>query len=331
MLARALSRFGRRRLVGQSVPAHRLTPDHVVWGYRLFLDREPENREVVRGKARANANTSALRLEFLSSYEFRRSHPELGLFLEPTVVIKEIGSGLRLFVDLSDEFVGLCIARGAYEVEEAAFVRSRVEPGQTVVDVGANIGFFTVLLADLVQSTGRVFAFEPLESNIGLMLDSLRENRQTARVVVRRAAVGETAGVAELVVNRYSRNSGDSYLGAPNDDLPPGCEIETVPVVRLDDERLTTPVDFVKIDVEGAELLALRGARALLTRDRPTILCEINPRQLMLVSGCQPADFIAEVESYGYHCRLLRGGALLDDADDLNRPDVRSVVFERRP
>jgi FkbM family methyltransferase len=329
MLGRALARLRRRRSDDGARAVGRITPDHVVWAYRLLLDREPENRDVVLEKVGSNPTSETLRSGFLISPEFVRNNPEFAYFTERTVVIKEVGDGLRLFADLSDHLVGLAIVQDLYEPEETAFVRSLVEPGQTAIDVGANIGYFSVVLADLVGPGGRVHAFEPLEANVRLLTASLRENGFADRVVVHRAAVSDAPGWGDIVVNTASGVSAGTYLDAGRGEHPPDHAIQRVPVVCLDGVDLPVPVHFVKVDVEGAELLVLRGARELLRRDHPTLLCEINPRQLALVSGCRPADFVAEVESYGYRCRALGGEPLRQDGSD-SRPDVRSVVFEPR-
>ena len=70
------------------------------------------------------------------------------------------------------------------------------------------------------------------------------------------------------------------------------------------------PVSFIKLDVEGAEGLALRGARDLLRTDRPRVLAEINPDQLLKVSGTTAADLMAEMDALGFECRVLENGDL---------------------
>ncbi len=307
--------------------ADHLTEEHVIWGYRLFLDREPENQDVVRGKLEHQSNTMGLRLDFISSYEFRLHNPELGYITKQNIVIKEIANGQRLFIDLADHWIGLSVARGDYEVNEVAYVRSVVQPGQAVLDIGANIGYISMVLGNLVGPMGRVHAFEPVDGNATLLARSITENQLEDVVELTRAAVGEQSGISNMVVATNSMNSGGSFLDAGGGEMPGGHHRESIPVVALDDQQLRRPISFVKIDVEGAEPLALRGARRLLTEDRPIILCEINAPQLRLVSGCTPTEFISEVEAIGYRCQLLDGMTTRPDDGDLNRPGIRSVVF----
>jgi hypothetical protein len=94
----------------------------------------------------------------------------------------------------------------------------------------------------------------------------------------------------------------------------------------LDQYPLRRPISFIKIDIEGAEPLALRGAQDLLRADRPLILSELHPEQLAKVSNVQPAEFIAEMQGFGYRCHLFEHGRIGDAITSLEGP-VRTVVF----
>jgi FkbM family methyltransferase len=303
----------------------RVTRAHVVWAYRLLLDREPETEAAIRQKLGIWATTRDLRAAFMSSPEFQNLNPGLGLSMEPTVVIKELEPGLRLFVDLSDVFIGHGILRGEYERAERALVARTARSGMTVLDVGAHIGYFTVLMARLVGATGRVHAFEPLDSVATLLERSIRENRFEDRVCLARVAVGDGSGTRQLVFASRTLNSGGAYLAGPDGSVPAGHEERDVPVVALDDYPLRRPVAFIKVDVEGAEPLVFRGAERLLREDRPVVLAEVHPGQLERVCGLTPADVVAEMEGRGYECRDLDGGRVVRRVDR-----VRSVVFAPR-
>jgi len=304
-----------------------ITPEHVTWAYRLFLDRDPESEATVSANLRAWHTTRELRTSLMTSAEFRAKNPDLAYTNERNVVIKELENNTRLFIDLSDQVIGLGIVRGRYEQSEVEFVRRTVKPGQVVLDIGANIGFFTVTLATLVGPSGRVYAFEPLDHVADLLERSIHENQFQDRVILERAAVGQTASSGKLVFVRETLNSGGAYLDTRGAGAPSGHELKEVPVVCLDSYPLQRPVSFIKVDVEGAELLALRGARTVLETDRPAILSEINPVQLERVSGCSPDQFVSEIEEYGYHCHLLDHGSLTRKLPSPKSLDVVSVVF----
>lgn len=300
-----------------------LTREHVIWGYRLFLDREPESDFVIDEKVELNRDTKQLRANFMLSPEFGEKNPELTLFNDRNIVIKELDGKLRLFVDTADVVIGWGIIRGKYETEELDFVRRRVGPGQTVLDIGANIGLFTITMASLTGPTGKVYAFEPLDDLATLLARSVAENDFADRVVLERVAISDKPGSGQLISASKTTNAGGAYLKAG--EVPLGHNVNEVKLITLDTYPVRRPVHFIKIDVEGAELLAFRGAKELLKKDRPVILSEVHPEQLLKVSGCTVKEFVAEMESYNYRCHHLRGSQLvpLDTDDDA----VKSVVL----
>src|SRR5215208_1525840 len=171
-----------------------LTREHVIWAYRLLLDRDPENDDVIGPKLAGSRTTAELRHHLITSAEFREKNPDFAQTNDPTVVIKEIAPGVRLFIDLSDHVIGLNILRGGYEREEIEFVRSVLNAGDTAIDVGGHIGFFTMQMAAMVGPTGAIYSFEPYGPNAELLERSVDENRLEDRVTFQRAAVGAITG-----------------------------------------------------------------------------------------------------------------------------------------
>ncbi len=307
--------------------ADRVDREAVRWAYRLYLDREPESEDVVQQFVSACATTRDLRRALMSSAEFRGSNPET-LFFAPVSarVITEIAHGDRLFVDLSDTAIGANVVFGTYERPETQWIEAHVSAGDTVVDIGANIGYFTMLMALAVGPRGRVHAFEPVRENADLLERSVVENRFDDRVVIHRMALGKVTGnaaLATLTLAAGSQNSGGSFL-AESAGVPSGHEMRTVPVSRLDDVVLGERVSLVKIDVEGAEPLVFDGARRLLKRDTPWILSEINAVQLRRVSGVTPRELIQLMKGLGYDCIALEGSQVIEDHAS---ETVCSVVF----
>lgn len=308
-----------------------LTREHIIWAYRILLDREPESDAMIQGRLNDLKTTQELRADLMTAPEFRLNNPGLLPYArERTVVIKELDERLRLFIDLSDPLVGLNVLRGCYEPSETAFVKRMVKPGQTVLDIGANIGFFTVIMASLVGAAGKVYAFEPLDQNYTLLERSIAENRLEAIVTVERKAVGESSHSARLVflgLEQGAPGFAGTFILRSDLDAPAGHETQAVDMVALDEYALTHPVGFIKMDIEGAEPLAMRGAEKLLRDDRPVILSEINPPALAKVSACTPAQFVAEMRARRYACHALQDGQVRGKLTDLGGDSVRSVVF----
>src|SRR5262249_569141 len=262
-----------------------LTRDHVVWAYRLLLDRDPESEDVIGPKLAGSRNTSELRHHLITSAEFRAKNPDFPPTNDSTVVIRGHVPGARLFIDLSDHTIRLNILRGHYEEDEIGYVRTLLKPGDSAIDVGAHIGFFTVQMAAAVGPEGRVYAFEPFDANADLLERSIAENGFGTRVSFQRAAVGAATGRATLTFPVETLNSGRAYL-LPDGHMPLAGNLKKdVPLVALDALNLRRPIRFIKMDVEGAEPQVLRGAHQILRDDRPVILSELHPTQLARASG----------------------------------------------
>ena len=242
-----------------------LTRDHIVWAYRILLDRDPENEDVILPKMRGYQNTRDLRNDIVTSEDNQEKNRDYAQMNERNLVIKEIEPGLRLAIDLADHAIGLNILRGRFELNEIEFVRRTVKPGQHVVDAGAHIGLFAMHMAAAVGPSGSVHCFEPFEANAACLELAIAENRFERRVILERAAVGAMHGTGQLIFAPATLNSGGAFIGAPGASVPAGHETLPVRLIALDEYPLPRPISFIKIDVEGAEPQALRGAARLLT------------------------------------------------------------------
>lgn len=174
-----------------------------------------------------------------------------------------------------DRLVALGLHRlGWMGRDEAILLRKLVRPGMHVVDVGANIGLYSLLLARLVGPGGSVLAFEP-EPNL---YEILRENclsNDATNIVFFQCALGRTNGRASFYRSVF--NSGNNRLGRAS----AGHDAVEVKVERFDDLRPESKPDFVKIDVQGHELAALAGMeRALSASQNVRVLFEFAPAAL---------------------------------------------------
>ncbi|MCK9988202.1 MAG: hypothetical protein AzoDbin1_04674 [Azoarcus sp.] len=173
---------------------------------------------------------------------------------------------------LFDRYITLSLLLyGEYSPREAALLSSWLRPGDTAVDVGANLGTLTLAMARAVGNTGRVIAFEP-QTSVHACLQQTLADSGIGHVELHRRAVGATAGhafVPRLDLARPANFGGVSIADADEGD---GEEVE---LARLDDLDLPS-CRLLKIDVEGRELDVLRGASGLIARCRPVILVECD-------------------------------------------------------
>lgn len=289
-----------------------LTADHVQWAYRLFLDREPESKQVVKDMLKHHATTRDLRYTFTRSPEFRFRHP----FLEfsDKEIIYQTRYGFRQVLNLADSAVAGMILNEAYEPRETNFICKACKPGNTVLDIGANIGYYTLLMAQLVGPTGFVYAFEPREDFCVFARRSVAENEFEKRCSVHCCALADYEGSVKFRIhpnkdldtsdpNYYST----CYLANNESDKNKDAFIQ-VNVQILDKLLESEPqrrVDLIKIDVEGAEHLVFRGAEKLLRRDKPVILSEIFGPQLENVSKVNTLTYVRFLEALGYRCHTI--------------------------
>jgi FkbM family methyltransferase len=169
-----------------------------------------------------------------------------------------------------------------------------------VLDIGANIGYFTMLSASLVGSSGTVTAIEPNPESAKLMEASRRAN-SFDNVSVLQIAAGREMGLLVLHGN-YS----NAMTSAPPDEASELVRSTTVPSFKVDDLIPTSKrIDFVKIDVEGAEYNALIGASELIRRCHPTIVSEFSPQTMPGISGVDGRQYLRFLVDFGYKISVI--------------------------
>jgi FkbM family methyltransferase len=206
--------------------------------------------------------------------------------------------GHRMFVDANDS-MGLSIDT-AFEPLETQFCSQTVKPGQTVVDIGANIGYYTLLFAKAAGPSGRVFAFEPDPDNYRLLSANVTANGY-ANVTLVQAAVSNRAGDVILYRNDMNRMDHRTY------DPGGTCERVVVPSLRLDEDLAAHGgrVDFVKMDIQGSEPAALGGMlRVLANNPAITLVTEFWPHGLTR-AGHDPAGFLEQLAQLGFAMRRI--------------------------
>lgn len=211
------------------------------------------------------------------------------------------GSGVSLELDLST-YPDVAMAGGVYELDTQRLLRALLRPGMHFVDGGANIGFFACRAAKLVGAGGRVDAFEPDPINRARLEANLARNKLARHVRVHPQALGERA--ESLTFHRPAagsrRNHGESGRFPTDGEATETFEVKAV---RPDEAIQTTP-DVVKLDLEGSELLAVRGATRWVASSRPpTWVIEHNP-PADARAGHRPGDVWRELLAHRprYEC-----------------------------
>lgn len=261
------------------------TLDDVYYCFRLLLGRNPFRAEWPGHSLLAGGPLKDVVVSYLDSPEFKQR--QLGRFDASQVVLCEV-QGFKLYVPINDSQVGRgIVATRTYEPLVTNLLRQNLQRGDVVVDVGANIGYFSMLAASRVGSTGRVYAFEPFAQNVKLLHLSRQANR-FEQIEIFPVAVG-----ADRRLYLYDNAGTNGFISPLVDDFRTVMQSTIVFAACLDDVlKDAARVDFIKLDVEGAEDLVLRGAEALLRRHRPVIVSEFAPPAMQSVSGAAPTDYL---------------------------------------
>ena len=223
-------------------------------------------------------------------------------------------SSFKLVLDKDDISVSRSIlGTKDYEFHLRGLVERVLKPGMTAIDVGANVGFYTMLFASIVGPAGRVLAFEPNSENNRLILLSKCENGFD-HVQLFPLALSDFTGAAYF--SPMIGSNGGLMPNTPATLKHPNCLV--VPCQPLDD-IFQDHVDFIKVDIEGAEYRALLGAKKILQQYRPVVTTEFSMEMMSRVSGIAGGDFLRWMGRLGYTAHLIpRDGTTLQVISDVD-------------
>lgn len=229
--------------------------------------------------------------------------------------------GGRKFFAIADDvgFSTHMISDGFWEFWLSRCFARHIRPGDTVLDVGANLGYYTLIAAELAGAQGRVIAIEPNPSVYSFLCDTISVNGFSSRVTALNAAIGgrQRETLAPFFVPNGEPKNG-RFLMAGEDARRLSAvgevfSVRTLHTVPVDSGR----VDFIKIDVEGAELEVLASLAALMETHRPKIVCEVN------FARGYGYDDVARFLGHGSELRYL-------DYDSEIRPLTRHMADSER-
>ena len=271
---------------------------------------------IVDSVAAVSRNLARTRFRKMSTALFRYYPAKRGV-----ATIDDFDGDLRMSLDRSSYISSAIYWRGHHSVSIVQFLRKFLRSEMTFVDVGANIGEITLVAAKRL-SHGRVLAFEPMPATFAQLSHNIALNG-LARVSLFNCGLYDQPG--ELPI--YTKK--DNPCGTVNRGVPSlfstGADVESavVPLRTFDDvaaESALERLDAMKIDVEGAEWMVLRGAISSLERFRPVVIVEISEANFRR-AGYTVEDFLSFVRSLGYDLKSLH------EPDGTIGPECDAVAF----
>ncbi len=239
-------------------------------------------------------------------------------------MVTEIDPGFRLRCDLQDPEQQKIYFYGHYhERYEARLIRGALSPGENFWDIGANIGYFTLLAAAALNNTGEIVAFEPGKVAYERLQENISLNNFTNVTAVNLAA-SNRGGEAKLYLATEIADTGANLYQGGNERT----QFEIIHTIPLDiffaQKKLPAP-HFIKIDVEGAELVVLQGATEILTKSSPLLLIEMEEKNLT-AAGTDKTAIKNWLGKIGYQGAFLHKGRWFV-TDDMDKTRGRNIFW----
>jgi FkbM family methyltransferase len=237
--------------------------------------------------------------------------------------------GAQMLVDLNEHVQRWIYFFGVYEEQTVRWFRNTISPGMTVLDVGAHVGQYALLAAAATGPSGQVHAFEPNPAAFLRLIANLKLNNYE-NLHAHQVALSDASGDADLYLPS-NNNLGEASLLK----FSKGLDTRTVQCVTLDEwaeavslERL----DLIKLDVQGLEPKVITGAKRVLERFRPTLVCEFEERWLRGVGSSTP-EFKRQLANLDYEPFRITGDGLKPVAEGVvhSFENLVLVPAEKRP
>jgi FkbM family methyltransferase len=270
------------------------------FGSRLIRGRWPTQEEIGEYRSAAVQGVGGIVDALLASPELEARY--LAARIErpgaSCIIMTETPDGLRFFFSAQDTFVGFPVAVGVFERDVCGAIARLIRKGMRCLDVGSNIGFYSVRMAAAVGESGKVYSFEPDPFNYSLLLKNRAENRMENIITTFKVACGHED--REVLLRRDSHPSNFAGAHVSEEATKPGQDT-AVSLRRVDGLiPVGDHIDLIKIDIEGYELFALRGMQRIVSERRPVIVCEFNTVALNRHGPGTGARLLAELSELNY-------------------------------
>lgn len=278
----------------------------VYYCFRLLLGREPDSAGKEHWMQRVqqeNMTINSLVRGFMNSTEFKRLNvnPKYA-FGSGEQTIVDLGN-FKMYIPTDDYIIGQSIVTTSkYEPHVTSFITKTLRPDMVFIDVGANLGYFSLLAASIIKAKGQVFAFEPSQNNYNYLLLNAELNG-FSNVDVYPFAVAERKSCFEYLMD--GSNGAIEEVEYTIEVLKNKVLVRSVTL----DETLKNidRLDVMKVDTEGSEFRVLSGGLELIRKHHPIIFSEFSPPMLKLRSKVPGKEYLEKLIGEKYKISIIEG------------------------
>lgn len=239
------------------------------------------------------------RVPFLRKTFFFPTYTKILLYSKILKGLREqttLKGGIRFQLDIEDWIPSCLYFSGEYEAGEIDFMQNSLSEGDVLIDIGANIGLYTLYGAKAVGKSGSVFAFEPFSLNYDNLIKNISINH-FSNIIVEKKAVSDNSTPINIYYDKNEKNSGmaSSYLTEYSHEE----QVESITLDQYLEDKSLNKINFIKIDIEGGEFRALRGMQKTLKKYNPVLQVEVLD-EMLKKQNIQWQDVLDLLEPLGY-------------------------------
>ena len=264
--------------------------------YKKYLLRDPDRDGLFHWITQINENHITLdNLE-----KIIKDSPEFNLARQFKQGFTNTSEGFDLWIHPNDEILSRSIVYDKiWEPETTKLIKNIIHEGDVGIDLGANIGYFTMLMANLVGTSGKIFSFEPEPQNFEILQKNIKQNH-LKNVVANQSAIGDINGKIKLYLS--NTNAGwHKVFPKQFIDYEVSDKNIDVKICSLDKEFIDKKIDFIKMDIEGYEWNAIKGGKKILEENHDVkLIFEFFPMALR-ANNVKPDTVLTYLLDIGFH------------------------------
>ena len=304
--------------IQNSLSAHAKSYKSYLWmAYWVIFEREADPDELkvwLDQIIESGVSRSTVIQRMMQSIEFQEHHPSGTQFLPGTAgrVLVELPE-FKIYAMTNDSAVGqTIISTKNYEPHVTDAIVKHLKSGEVFLDIGANIGYFTLLAASIVQDGGKVISFEPNPQNLQLLYSSIVEN-PFDNITIYPFAASNSRQILTLATGGSNGNVFDiSLFQAENFYFVASIVVDEL----LQNEQ---QINVIKMDIEGHEPYAICGMDRLIKKHKPIIFTEFHPWCIRVYNKTEPQQYLERLTQYGYNISIIErvgeGGKITEAPD----------------